>query len=210
MHRRILLASGNKHKAREIKELISEFLPELEIVTLKELAAERQILAPEIIEDQSTLEGNAIKKARVAAEWSGLPALADDTGLFVDALGGRPGVQSARYAGPQATDAENRRRLLEELAGVPAEARGARFRTVVAVAYNPTQVETVVGELTGRILMAERGAGFGYEPIFEVPDLGKTLAELTVAEKNSISHRGRALRAALPLLRRLVGAFATS
>lgn len=210
MYRRLVLASGNRHKVIEIKELIRECLPGLEVVSLQDLAEERRMPPPQIVEDQPTLEGNAIKKARVVAEWSGLPALADDTGLLVDALGGRPGVRSARYAGPNATDAENRRRLLEELAGVPPEARGARFRTVVAVAYSPAEVQTVVGELVGRILQAERGVGFGYEALFEVPELGKTLAELSVTEKNRISHRGRALRAALPLLRRLSGPAAAS
>ncbi|MGE5483255.1 MAG: RdgB/HAM1 family non-canonical purine NTP pyrophosphatase [Bacteroidota bacterium] len=203
---RLVLATGNKDKVTEIRELIEDSLPELEVVTPQELVAEGRTPPPEIDEDQSTLEGNAVKKARMVAEWSGLPALADDTGLLVDALGGQPGVRTARYAGPRATDAENRRKLLKEMEGIPEVERGARFRTVVAVAYSPEHVETAVGELWGRILVAERGRwGFGYDSLFEVPELGKTLAELSVAEKNSISHRGRALRAALPLLIRLGG-----
>lgn len=203
---RLVLATHNDDKVRELRALLQELVPALgPVVSVGELLRQGLGDPPEIVEDQPTLEGNAVKKARAVAAWSGVPALADDTGLEVFALGGRPGVCSARYAGPGATYADNRRQLLGELANVADEARAARFRTVVAVAYDPEHVETAEGELRGRITREERGrAGFGYDPIFEIPELGKTLAELTLEEKNRLSHRGRALRAAVPLLERLV------
>ena len=150
--------------------------------------------APEVVEDGATCEANAIKKARAIAQHTNLPAVADDTGLMVEALGGRPGVHAARYAGKKATYEDNCRKLLRELAGVPRERRSARFITVAALARPGDERVTVVeGALDGVIAETPAGTqGFGYDPVFFVPELGKTLAQLTPEEKNRISHRARA------------------
>jgi len=192
---RFVLASMNRDKARELLELLD--LPGIELVSLADLPGAQ---APE--ESGATLEENARLKARAALAFSGLPAIADDTGLEVEALGGRPGVHAARYAGPQASYADNVAKLLGELAGVPAGRRGARFRTAIVVGW-PDGVEIgAEGTLEGRITAAPRGAGgFGYDPVFEVEDRGRTLAELTAAEKNALSHRARAVRSLAPLIR---------
>lgn len=150
--------------------------------------------APRVEEDRPTFEENALKKAREIAGWSGRPALADDSGLVVPALGGRPGIQSARFAGPNATDEDNRRRLLEKMKGIPKERRSATFVCVLCVA-NPEGRELIVeGRCDGVIAERPSGSlGFGYDPLFYLPDLGKTMAELPLEEKNQRSHRGRAL-----------------
>ena len=148
-----------------------------------------------VVEDAGTLEGNARLKALAVVRATGKPALADDTGLEVEALGGAPGVETAYFAGPQATDAENREKLLGELHGVAD--RRARFVTVMLVAWPDGSEIVVRGECVGRIAESERGdGGFGFDPVF-VPDDGdgRTFAEMTKDEKNSMSHRGRALRA---------------
>lgn len=159
---------------------------------------------PEAVEDRDTLEENADLKARAYALATGHAVLADDTGLFVDALAGRPGVHTARYAGPQATYAQNRRKLLDELRGVPAELRSARFRCVISLSRPSGEVVTrAEGALEGSILEKERGeGGFGYDPVFAVA--GRTLAELPTPEKNSISHRARALVAIRPRILELL------
>lgn len=151
----------------------------------------------EVEETEATLEGNALLKAHALARATQTPAIADDTGLFIDALSGRPGVYSARYAGESATYADNVAKVLVELDGVPAPSRTATFRTVVAVAYPDGDDFCVEGVLAGRILDAPRGqGGFGYDPVFVPDDAdGRTLAELSAEEKNALSHRGRALRA---------------
>ncbi|MDD2540311.1 MAG: XTP/dITP diphosphatase [Desulfuromonadaceae bacterium] len=148
---------------------------------------------PETVEDGATFEENALKKAREASCFSGLPALADDSGLVVEALGGRPGVFSARYAGVDAGDAANNKLLLEECQKVPDEYRQAAFICVLAF-VTPEGVEQVfTGRVTGRILSAPRGeGGFGYDPLFLVDDLERSMAELDLAEKNLISHRAKA------------------
>ena len=193
---RFVLATFNRDKARELEALLA--LPGLALVSLSDFPG---VAAPE--ETGATLLDNALLKARAALAISGLPAIADDTGLEVDALGGAPGIQAARFAGPEATYADNVRLLLERLQGVPLERRGARFHTVcVALFADGTRV---VGEgvLEGRITTAPRGSqGFGYDPVFELPALGLTFAELPAAEKNAISHRARAAR---DLARRLFG-----
>lgn len=151
--------------------------------------------APPVDEDADTLDGNARKKARALHAFTGLPALADDTGLEVDALGGRPGVRSARYAGEAATDADNRRRLLDDLRAVPAAARTARFRTVLAL-VTEAGVWTFEGVCEGRVLDEERGTGgFGYDALFVPAGFDETFAQMTAEAKNRISHRGRALDA---------------
>lgn len=191
---RFVLATFNPGKVRELSGLLD--LPGLELSTL---AGVPGAAAPE--EHGATLEENARIKARAATALTGLPAIADDTALEVDALGGRPGVRSARYAGPAARDADNVRRLLAELEGVPPDRRTARFRTV-CVACWPDGVEIAAhGVLEGRIAAAPRGSGgFGYDPVFEVEGEPRTLAELSEDEKNARSHRARAVRALARLL----------
>jgi XTP/dITP diphosphohydrolase len=168
----------------------------------------------EPVEDGLTFETNAKIKARYAARATGLPALADDSGLEVDALDGAPGVRTRRYAGPDATDAENNTKLLEELASVPVGRRGARYACVLALALpDPAapgglRLVTRRGTSRGRIALAPRGtAGFGYDPLFEPAGErpgGRTFGEYGRAEKDAISHRGRAARRMVPMLRRLV------
>ncbi|MBI5710896.1 MAG: RdgB/HAM1 family non-canonical purine NTP pyrophosphatase [Candidatus Eisenbacteria bacterium] len=186
---KIVLATFNQDKLREMRELLQ--LPGLVLTALCDVPG---ATAP--VEGGESLAENARLKARAALDLSGMPAIADDTGLEVDALGGRPGIHAARYAGPGATYADNLAKLLAELANVTVERRGARFRTV-CVALFPDGGEVVAeGVLEGCITLAPRGAnGFGYDPVFEVMPLGRTLAELSDREKNALSHRGRAARA---------------
>ncbi len=182
----LVLATANQDKARELAALLEGFD-----------VSPRPSHVPDVEESADTLEGNARLKAAAVMEATGAVAVADDTGLEVNALDGRPGVWAARYAGPGATYADNVDKLLGELEGVPPERRTARFRTV-AVALFPDGREVVAeGAVTGTIAEAPRGtAGFGYDPVF-VPDGGdgRTFAEMTIAEKSAVSHRGRALRA---------------
>jgi XTP/dITP diphosphohydrolase len=182
-----VLATFNRDKVRELSAL----LPDAGI-TLRSLADFPDAASP--VEDGETLLENARIKARAALAVTGLPVIADDTGLEVEALGGEPGIHAACFAGPRATYDDNVRLLLDRLKGVPLERRGARFRTL-CVALFPDGRE-VIGEgvLEGRILEQARGTGgFGYDPVFGLPD-GRALAELTPDEKNAISHRGRAAR----------------
>jgi XTP/dITP diphosphohydrolase len=163
----------------------------------------RPLDVPEVDETELTLEGNALLKARALMGATGHAAIADDTGLFVDALEGRPGVFSARFAGENATYAENVARLLHELDGVGEDRRSARFRTVIAVAYPTGESRCVEGVLEGHIALSPRGEhGFGYDPVFVPADGGgRTFAEFTPAEKNETSHRARALRTLVEVLR---------
>ncbi len=181
---RAVVASKNPDKVREIEELLEPIGLVGEIV--------RGLDWPDIAETGETLEENALLKAHGVTDATGLPAIADDTGLEVDALGGAPGVRTARFAGPSATYADNVARMLDVMAGV--DDRKARFRTVVALTF-PDGVEVVAnGALEGTITLEPRGAGgFGYDPIFEVD--GRTLAEMGPEEKNELSHRSRAVRA---------------
>ena len=192
----LVLATGNRDKQREMKAFLQDLA--LIIRTLDEFPS-----APVVIEDGETCQANAGKKAGEIARFTGLLTLADDTGLEVDALGGRPGVYAARYAGAHASYADNCRKLLDELTGVPVDQRGARFLTVVAISDPSSSVEFVEGVLQGRIADHCSGVhGFGYDPVFMVPELGKTLAELTLDRKNQISHRGQALAKAKDVLKR--------
>ncbi|HEX9992608.1 MAG TPA: RdgB/HAM1 family non-canonical purine NTP pyrophosphatase [Acidimicrobiales bacterium] len=187
---RLVLASANPDKAAEIRAILTAAVPGLELLP-------RPADVPDVVEDADTLEGNARLKAVALCEATGEAAVADDTGLAVDALGGAPGVWSARYAGPGATYDDNVRRLLRELDGVPADERTARFETVALVRFPDGREVAVRGAVAGRITTERRGTnGFGYDPVF-VPDDGdgRTLAEMTAAEKDAISHRGRAFRA---------------
>jgi XTP/dITP diphosphohydrolase len=192
--RRLLLASGNPGKLVELQALLRG-LP-VEVVSRPDL--------PDVAETGETFVENAILKAHAAALWSGEWALADDSGLEVDALDGAPGVLSHRYAGPDATDAERNARLLAELAGVPDARRTARFRCAVALAAPDGRVWTAEGTCEGKIAHAPRGEhGFGYDPIFRLPDLNRTMAELLPAEKNHLSHRARALTAMAEIIQRI-------
>ncbi|MDR4492876.1 MAG: XTP/dITP diphosphatase [Nitrospirales bacterium] len=190
----LVLGTGNRHKAQEILAFLTD-LP-LQIKTLENFPD-----CPEVIEDGETCQTNAIKKAREIAAWTRHWTLADDTGLDVEALGGRPGVFAARYAGENATYADNCRKLLEDMQGVPADKRTARFLTVMALSDPEGTVEVVEGALEGVITETFYGSqGFGYDPVFFVPELGKTLAEIPLVEKNQISHRAKALQRAKDLL----------
>ena len=192
----LVLATRNPDKGRELAALLGDL--GISIRTLAEFPA-----APEVVEDGETCEANAIKKAVTVARVTGVPAVADDTGLMVEALGGRPGVHAARYAGEGATYEDNCKKLLHELAGVPRERRGARFVTVAAVADPKGKVEVVQGVLDGLITETPVGSkGFGYDPVFFVPELGKTLAQLTPEEKNRISHHALAFAKVRELLQK--------
>jgi XTP/dITP diphosphohydrolase len=193
--RKLLIVTGNMGKFPEIVDVLKG-LP-LEFVNLTDLGYPPDY---EIDESAMTFEGNAIIKVMTAGKHSGLLALADDSGLEVDALGGRPGIFSARYA--PGTDADRRLKLLGELKDIPNDRLGAQFRCVVAI-YDPDseKVKTCEGIYRGRIVREERGTnGFGYDPIFYNDDLGKTNAEMSLEEKNSVSHRGMAVRKAMEIL----------
>ena len=187
---RLVMASANPHKAVEIAAVLREAMPDAEI-------APRPAELGDVAEDGETLAENALIKARFVFAAAGEPSIADDTGLEVDALGGAPGVYSARYAGPAADPAANLAKLMAALHGVPEMQRTARFRTVVAVVLSDGREMLADGVVEGTIAMSPRGShGFGYDPVF-VPDEAATLtfAEMTAEAKNRISHRGRALRA---------------
>jgi XTP/dITP diphosphohydrolase len=184
----LLVASGNKGKLREFGELLKGVVDTI-------LSPADFPGLPEVEEDGVTFEENALKKARSAALFTGRPVLADDSGLSVDFLDGRPGVYSARYAGENASDADNNALLLRELAGVPAERRGGAFHCVIALCLPDGSCQTFDGSLPGVILEAPRGeGGFGYDPLFLVPEYGQTFSELPLEIKNAISHRGRAMQ----------------
>jgi XTP/dITP diphosphohydrolase len=185
---RLVLASTNPGKRREIAALLGPL--GIEVVTARELG-----FGDEIAETGATFAANAELKARAVATALGLPALADDSGLVVEALGGAPGVYSARYAGERADDAANNAKLLAELAGVPPERRGAAFVCVMVCCRPDGRRLSTQGRLEGRIALAPDGqGGFGYDPVFELPGRGLTVARLSTEEKNAISHRGQALR----------------
>ena len=197
MEKIVVIATFNPHKLSEIRAI----LPELP-VRLKALGEFPEALPA--VEDGETLEKNALKKAEAAARFTGGWALADDTGLEVDALDGEPGVRSARYSGDGASGAANNAKLLAVLAGLPSEKRAARFACVCALVSPEGEKFLARGVLEGRIAAAPRGSGgFGYDPLFEVAGTARTLAELTEAEKNSLSHRAKALKSILPHLRAL-------
>jgi XTP/dITP diphosphohydrolase len=201
---RLVVATRSEHKLRELRELLQ--LRETALLSLDELG-----VPGDPVEDASTFEGNAAKKARWATRATGLPALADDSGIEVEALDGAPGVRTRRYAGDQATDDDNNRKLLRALDGLPAERRGARYVCVLALARperaggrGGLDVVTRRGIVRGRIAIHPRGiGGFGYDPIFEPasePPGGRTFGEWSPAQKHAISHRARAARRMRPIL----------
>ena len=192
---RVLIATTNAHKIEELGALLMQV--GCEFVVPRDLGLDDF----DVDETGSTLLENAILKAVSFARKAGLPALADDSGLEVDALGGEPGVRSKRYAGPDATDADRVSLIVSKLAGVAERARTARFRTVLAFATPDAVIGTGSGSVEGRIGLEPFGAhGFGYDPIFLVGGHRPTMAELTPAEKNAISHRSRAVQAIRPVL----------
>ncbi len=199
----IVVASHNPGKLVEIRAILAD-LP-VEVLSADEALGD----APEVVEDGQSFEENAAKKARVIAQASGMITLADDSGLEVDALGGKPGVRSARFSGESATDAENNAALLEALAKVEGGERTARFRCVLVLVdpSKPEREQVVEGRCEGRIAREPRGrAGFGYDPLFIVAGRDRTMAELGEDEKNRISHRARALAQMRPRLDALVRA----
>ncbi|MFZ3073398.1 MAG: XTP/dITP diphosphatase [Thermodesulfobacteriota bacterium] len=184
----LLLATKNKGKIKEIRRLLEG--QRVNILTLDDFP---NVSLPK--EDLATFKGNALKKARFVAKKTGIQALSDDSGLCVNALGGRPGVISARYAGDNATDEENVEKLLEEMKDVPNGKRTASFVCVIAFVLPSGKGKTFEGRLEGTIAREPKGkGGFGYDPVFFLPGKGKTLAELKPEEKNLLSHRGAALK----------------
>lgn len=193
----VVVATGNPGKLSELRDLLGEGF----VVTS---AGDHDAILPE--ETGSTFAENALLKATAVAEQTGKIAIADDSGLEVDHLDGAPGVQTARYAGAMATDAENRRKLLHALEGIAPARRRARFVSVISVAITPADVFTTRGTIEGHIAAEERGTGgFGYDAIFEIAS-GRTMAEIAPSEKNAISHRGQAMREAVRLLRERLAA----
>jgi XTP/dITP diphosphohydrolase len=194
MYKNLLIATGNAGKIREMQKLLQD-VP-LKLHTPHDLG-----LRLHVDETGDTYQANAALKAVAYAKAAGMLALADDSGLEVDALGGAPGLYSARYAPqPKATDADRRAYMLENLAPHP-QPWGARFRCWVALAAPDGTMNFAEGACEGQIIPEERGAGgFGYDPIFFLPELGKTMAELAMQEKNTLSHRARAVKAAIPLI----------
>jgi len=195
---KLLLGTNNQAKVREYRSLLTDL--DYELVTMVE-----QGISVAVEEVGESLEENARLKAETIAGKSRLLTLADDSGLEVDALGGEPGRLSARYAGENATDKELITYLLQRLDGVPLEKRTARFRCVIALATPGGKVELCSGDCPGLITFEPSGEhGFGYDPIFYLPELDKTMAELTLEQKNKISHRGQAARKAAQVLRNMV------
>jgi XTP/dITP diphosphohydrolase len=186
-HRRIVIATHNPGKLREMETLLAPL--RFKILSLKDFPE-----IPPVVEDGATFDENAEKKAKTVADITGLPAVADDSGLMVEALGGRPGVFSSRFAGEKTTDRQKCERLLQEMAGIPEGQRKAAFVCALAIALPKGKVKIVEEKCRGRISFAPRGGyGFGYDPIFFLPECGKTMAELEPEVKNQISHRGRAM-----------------
>ncbi len=194
----IVLATRNQHKKQELVALLSGL--DITIRTLDDFPE-----APEVVEDGDTCEANAMKKAVEIARYTELPAVADDTGLEVDALNGRPGAFAARYAGEHATYEDNCRKLLQELHGVSPAQRGARFVTVAAIAFPGGKTMSAKGVLNGMIAESATGShGFGYDPVFILPEYGQTLGQLPPEVKNQISHRARAFAQAKTLLQQMM------
>ncbi len=195
---KLLLATNNRNKAAEIIELLQE-LP-VEILTLQDYPG---LAMPE--EDRPTFAGNAAKKAEAVASYSGEMTMADDSGLEVDALNGRPGVRSARYAGEDKSDRDNNNLLLEELKNFPPGKRSACFKCAIAVAFTGGKTAIIEESCPGRIAEKPRGEnGFGYDPLFIYEPSGLTFAQMSREEKNKVSHRGKALRRVKELLEELL------
>ncbi|WP_404352946.1 RdgB/HAM1 family non-canonical purine NTP pyrophosphatase [Phycicoccus jejuensis] len=211
MTRRVVLATRNEHKVHELRQILAGLVDELDL----EIVSAAEVDGPDVPETEVTFLGNARLKAVALAEATGLPSVADDSGLAVDVLGGSPGVFSARWSGTHAgegaaraeVDRANLSLLLEQVADVPDEHRSAAFVCAAVVAMPDGRVEGVEGRVEGAIARAPRGTnGFGYDPVFVPTGDTRTLAEYTDVEKNAISHRGNAFRALEPVLRGLLAA----
>jgi XTP/dITP diphosphohydrolase len=193
---RVVLATRNAQKLAELRRIVAPEAPDVQVLGLADVAA-----YPEPAETERTFEGNALLKARACVAATGLPALADDSGLAVDVLNQMPGVRSARWAGPGASDQENNALLLRQLADVPADERTARFVCAMALALPDGSEHVCIGDMRGRIAVSPAGHnGFGYDPLFVADGYAMTNGELEPSVKDAISHRGRALRAILPVL----------
>lgn len=194
----LVIATKNPGKIREIRDVIG--MPGLALLTFEDFEE-----WPELVESSDSLEGNATIKAEALRDFLGVPALADDSGLLVDHLGGRPGARSSRYAGPEGDSERNMDLLLRELEGVGEERRGGRFVCVIALALPGGETVTTRGECAGTILAERRGAGgFGYDQVFRPQGFDRSMAELSLEEKNAISHRGAALRAIRPIIEKML------
>jgi len=193
----LIVATWNKGKVREIREALKGL--GLRIYALRDFPD-----VPEIEEDGKSFTENALKKARLYSKFFGKLTLADDSGLEVDSLRGMPGIYSARYAGERASSRENNQKLLKEMEAIPLSKRGAKFKCIMVLASPDGREGVIEGSCKGRIGMREKGRrGFGYDPLFILPKYGKTMAELSLREKNRISHRGKALRK----MRKVIHAF---
>jgi XTP/dITP diphosphohydrolase len=208
MSRRVVLATRNAGKVAELRRILADAGVAVELVGADAFAA-----MPDVEETGATFAANALLKARAVAEHTGLPAVADDSGLCVDALNGMPGVLSARWAGAHGDDAANLDLVLGQLADIPDERRGAHFFCAAAVAMppgphgSPGECRVVEGQIDGVLLHERRGTGgFGYDPIFLPYGSARTTAQMDPAEKDAISHRGQAFRALAPVLAELIGA----
>ncbi len=196
MTARLVLATRNRHKVEELRAILADVGVDVPLLGLDSFPD-----VPEVVEDGLTFEANAAKKAREVAAATGLPAIADDSGLCVDALGGMPGVFSARWSGRHGDDAANLDLVLAQVALVGDEQRGASFVCAAALATPEGEVQVVEGRVGGRLLRERRGSGgFGYDPVFIPDGFVITTAEMTPEAKNAISHRGRALRALAPAI----------
>ncbi len=192
---KLVLATNNAHKLSEIRQILGDRFDE--ILSLRDLG-----ITQDIEETGTTLKENAIIKATTIMKITGLPTLADDTGLMVDALNGEPGVYSARYAGEQHDDKANVAKLLKNLEPYKGKERSAHFVTCMVIAYPNGKIKAVEGRTDGEITTSPSGKnGFGYDPVFYSYDLNKVFAEATPEEKNSVSHRGRALAKIIPLIK---------
>jgi XTP/dITP diphosphohydrolase len=193
---RVVLATRNAQKLAELRRIVAVEAPDLQVLGLADVSA-----YPEPAETERTFEGNALLKARACVAAVGLPALADDSGLAVDVLNHMPGVRSARWAGPGASDQDNNALLLRQLADVPAAERTARFVCAMALVLPDGTEHVRIGDMRGRIAVSPAGHnGFGYDPLFVADGYAMTNGELEPSVKDAISHRGRALRAILPVL----------
>lgn len=195
---KILLATQNQGKVKELQEMLAD--TQIDVISLRDVENWE-----DVEETGSTFAENASLKARIAAERTGYIALADDSGLEVDALNGEPGVYSARYAGEPKDDERNNDKLLKAMEKVPDEERAARFRCALVIATPEGKEFLTEGTIEGRISRMRRGKdGFGYDPLFFMPDFGRTMAELTVIQKNKVSHRAQAFQKAIPILKELI------
>jgi len=196
MSQEILLATRNQNKKEELQQMLNDL--DIRVLTLEDIDS-----LPEVEEDGQSFEENAVKKSVVIASSSGLVCLADDSGLVVDALDGQPGIYSARFAGDDADDQKNNKKLLKLMCDIPEERRTARFICAIAISDSKGNIEIVKGSCEGRIAFEPFGKdGFGYDPLFIPRGFSKTFAELNPEEKNRISHRGRALQQARPLIKK--------